>query len=356
MKIKNKMILGSSLLAALPVILASVVLDIIAVETSSEALETQVSNQLIALRESKKTQIEDYFKTIYSQLLNMAGAPAVQYGMREFPPAFRTATLGGDDVDIDIEQLRSELSSYYLNDYANEYKNQNSGRSVDAKALVNGLSDSAVALQHSYIYNNQHPLGSKNNLVNAGTGNRYDALHRNNHPFFNDFISRFGYYDLFLVSPDGYIVYSVYKELDYATNLINGPYADSGIARAYKAAMKADAGKVVIDDFAPYTPSYDGPASFAATPVFEDGERLGVLILQMPINNINAIMTSNEKWTEVGLGESGETYLVGDDKKARSASRFLIEDAEGYKSMMLELGESQELVDTMMAKGTNIGL
>ena len=75
MKIKNKMILGSTLLAALPVIIASIVLDIIAVDTSSEALEGQVRNQLVALRESKKTQVEDYFKTIYSQLLNMAGAP-----------------------------------------------------------------------------------------------------------------------------------------------------------------------------------------------------------------------------------------------------------------------------------------
>ena len=337
MKIKSKMILGSTLLAALPVIIASIVLDVIAVDTSSAALEGQVRNQLVALRESKKTQVEDYFKTIYSQLLNLAGAPAVQYSMREFPPAFRTIAAGSDDIEIDVDKLRGELSSYYTNDFANEYKNQNSGNSVDAKALLAGLSDNAVALQHTYITANKHPLGSKNNLVSAQSGNRYDALHKNNHPFFNDFISRFGYYDLFLVSPDGYIVYSVYKELDYATNLKSGPYADSGIARAFNKAMSAATGEVVVDDFAPYRPSYDGPASFAATPVFEGDERLGVLFLQMPIASINAIMTSNEQWKEVGLGDSGETYLVGDDKKARSISRFLVEDPNGYKTMMEEL-------------------
>ena len=38
---------------------------------------------------------------------------------------------------------------------------------------------------------------------------------------------------------------------------------------------------------------------------------MGVLLFQMPIDKINAVMTSNSDWKNVGLGDSGETYLVG---------------------------------------------
>jgi len=40
----------------------------------------------------------------------------------------------------------------------------------------------------------------------------------------------YGYYDLFLINPDGYCFYPVAKESDYQTNLINGQYADTGLA------------------------------------------------------------------------------------------------------------------------------
>jgi methyl-accepting chemotaxis protein len=41
-----------------------------------------------------------------------------------------------------------------------------------------------------------------------------------------NYLEKFGYYDIFLVDPEtGDIVYSVFKELDYSTSLIDGPYA-----------------------------------------------------------------------------------------------------------------------------------
>jgi len=353
MKIRNKMVLGSTLLAVLPVVIASAVMNIIAVDTSSEALKQQVKNQLVSIRDTKKVQIEDYFNTIREQLLNMATAPAVRSSLKELPDAFSDFA---SQHSAEVGQMRHELSAYYNGAFSDEYRRQNSGARIDASKMLSGVSDEGVVLQHTYILSNTNPLGSKNKLVSAESGSRYDQLHRGQHPFFNDFISRFGYYDLFLVDTRGTVVYTVYKELDFATNLLHGPYADSGIARAFSSANQAEAGNVVIDDFAPYRPSYDGPASFAATPVFEDGKRLGVLILQMPIDTINRIMTSNQKWKDVGLGNSGETYLVGPDMKARSISRFLVENKSGYLDMLRKLGSPKTTIAAIDAKGTNIGL
>jgi methyl-accepting chemotaxis protein len=354
MKIKSKMILGSTLLAAVPVIIASIVLDIIAVDTSSSALEAQVRNQMVALRESKKTQIEDYFKNIYGQLTNLATLPSIKHNVRAFSDEYNTVEAGLDRTNV--EKMRVELDDYYRNQFGAEYSRQNSGRTIDTAALIARLTPAAVYFQYHWIKENPNPLGSKNAQLTNNSGSPYDTIHKQNHPYYNDFITRFGYYDMFIVNIHGDVVYSVYKELDFGTNLKNGVWSDSGLARAFNKGMQTADGSVAVDDFAPYTPSYDGPAAFAASPIFENGERLGVLILQMPIASINAIMTSNEKWKEVGLGESGETYLVGPNKRARSISRFLAEDKSGYLKMMRDLGVSSDLLATIGAKNTNIGL
>jgi methyl-accepting chemotaxis protein len=67
-------------------------------------------------------------------------------------------------------------------------------------------------------------------------------------------------------------------------------------------------------------------------------------------------MTSHEKWREVGLGESGETYLVGSDHKARSISRFLVEDPSGYQQTLIQQGTDTALAKEITTKGSNIGL
>jgi methyl-accepting chemotaxis protein len=86
------------------------------------------------------------------------------------------------------------------------------------------------------------------------------------------------------------------------------------------------------------------------------GEKLGVLIFQMPINKINNLMTHEQQWKKVGLGESGETYLVADDLLLRSQSRFLIEDKKNYIQALIKGGVDQDLVKNIAARDSAIGL
>lgn len=124
----------------------------------------------------------------------------------------------------------------------------------------------------------------------------------------------YGYYDLFLVTMDGEIVYTVAKEADFATNLLNGPYSNQNIATAFKAGRSA----LAIADFMHYAPSNGDPASFIATPVLNAIHKpVGVIILQVPLDKIDEIMQEKS-----GMGETGESYLVGNDYLMRSDSRF----------------------------------
>lgn len=170
-------------------------------------------------------------------------------------------------------------------------------------------------LQDLYIHNNEYPLGQKHKLDAADDDTIYSEIHALYHPWFRSVLEERGYYDIFLFDTEGNLVYTVFKELDFATNMEIGPWRDTDLANAFRAAR--DDGHAFFD-FRPYAPSNDTPASFIATPIRdEDGEFLGVLAFQMPVDRINAILQE-----AAGLGETGETFLVGSDSTLRSDSRF----------------------------------
>ena len=353
MKVKNKLILVCSAMAIVPLIIATAISIFVSTDMASGALEASASRQLTSVSANKRAQIESYFNTIRGQVLSLSSSTMIVDAMQEFKASFGTAGEGQN-----IVKMRNELSQYYTEQFAAEYGRQNNGSSINALQLLEQLDDSSVALQYLYIQSNQNAMGSKHQLDKAEDGSNYSEQHNQYHPPIRKFLDLFGYYDIFLVdSENGDIVYSVYKELDYTTSLLNGPYANSGIGEAFRAVYKnSNSDAVMMTDFSSYTPSYEAPAAFIASPIIVDGENIGVLIFQMPIDRINDVMTSQQNWQKIGLGESGETYLVGEDLTLRSQSRFLIEDKPAYLKALKRNGVSQSVLDKIDSKNTSITL
>ena len=179
--------------------------------------------------------------------------------------------------------------------------------------------DRTKVLQDAYIDDNPNPLGQKHLFNAADGGTSYDSSHAQYHPIFRTHLEAHGYYDLFLFNDKGDLIYSVFKETDFATNFARGkgPWADTDLGNAFRAGISLNKREVAFFDFRPYGPSADAPASFMSTPVFEGEKRIGVMVFQMPVHLINEIMQSNK-----GLGESGETILLGADHLMRSDSKY----------------------------------
>jgi len=131
--------------------------------------------------------------------------------------------------------------------------------------------------------------------------------------FYAKYTALYGYYDLFLINPDGYCFYSVAKESDYKSNLLTGKYKDSGLGKLTAKVLESKS--FGFADFEPYAPSNNEPAAFIAQPVVSSGKTDIVVALQLSLESINSIMQSRE-----GMGRTGETYLVGQDKLMRSDS------------------------------------
>jgi methyl-accepting chemotaxis protein len=350
--IKARLISLSIFLTVITALIISVSVSRSAILDSTVALEESAKNRLIAIRNSTSGQIESYFKTISDQIITYSDDIMIIDAMNGFIPAFNELVSQDSDLSAD------HLNDYYVGQFNANFKGLNDGGTANPEILLSNISNAASIMQTTYIANNPSQLGEKDRLVSANTGTKYDNLHEKYHPTINHFQKQFGFYDIFLVDAvSGHIVYSVFKELDFATSLKTGPYANSGIALAFKQALTAtNPDQTFLTDFSPYLPSYNAPASFMSSPIYDDGRMIGVLIFQMPIDRINAIMTHARQWQENGLGNSGETYIVGDDFNMRSDGRFLIEDKAAYLELMTDIGLSKKLLGQLDSKETSIGL
>ena len=127
------------------------------------------------------------------------------------------------------------------------------------------------------------------------------------------FISEYGYYDLLLIEPGGKIIYSFKREKDLGQNVITGPLKESTLGEIFSEGMK----ETVIKDFQPYSPSGNTHISFILTPYYKNGssgtglsgqpeQPLAVLALKIDNETLNTIVQRRE-----GMGETGETYLIG---------------------------------------------
>ncbi|MBD5772477.1 methyl-accepting chemotaxis protein [Marinomonas colpomeniae] len=289
----------------------------IALYSSSSSMTSMAYNQLSSLRETKKDVVEEYLHGLEDVISLVAGSPEIKRDLIDFDNAYQNL-LTKDFVKLpDINTVRSDLLRFYKNEFEPALvENSNGLKTPSMASLIDPLTDTAAILQYAYISNNSNEVGSKGKLLDSKSGFEYDAVHKKAHVYLTELQEKFEFYDVFLVNQEGDMVYSVFKELDFATSLADGPYRDSGLGEAYRRGIKPEKGAKVFIDFSLYVPSYNAPAGFIASPIIDDdGTHLGVIIAQFPIQKLNELMAKRQ-----GLGETGETYLVGKDKLMRSDS------------------------------------
>ena len=225
------------------------------------ALHEEAKDKLNLSRVAKATEIRDFFAAIDENLLLTASNPTTVGALTDLKDAWS-----------DIEENPMQV------------------------------------LQQSYIDENPFPVGEKQKLNAAEDESYYSSVHAVFHAWFRSLQETRGLSDVFLFDLEGNLIYSVFKERDFATNFNTGQWKDSRLGKTYRAAATArNQASVFFEDFAPYGPSGGAPASFIARSVYDaDGEKIGVLGYQMPINSLNNTMSER-----TGLGETGESYLVG---------------------------------------------
>ncbi len=327
---------------------SSVVVGLIGYVNGRESLQDAAFNSLIEVRDSRAREITSLYASIENNLLLNARGASVQSAVEAFARGF--AELEDSELTADEQ---AALEDYFATTFAPSLGAVN-GETVDPSTFV--PTDPAQSyLQLHYTV----PFSSFEDAVeldDAGDGSAWSAAHAEFHDYFRRMTQLFAYEDVLLLDARGNVVYTAFKGVDLGSNLDSGPLQRTNLAGAYTAAMTGNvADTVVLTDFAPYPPSLGTPAAWAVTPVAVDGSIVGALAIEMPIDRINYVMTGGGDWEGSGLGDTGETYIVGaEDGLMRSVSRDLVENPEQYEKQAVANGTPPNVAAEAVAQGSTL--
>ncbi|TAJ40280.1 MAG: HAMP domain-containing protein [Reyranella sp.] len=313
--------------------IAVLVTGILGYVRARDALEQAIYNQLTAAREIKARQVETYFRTIHAELRLLATSKMVIEAAREFRAAF-----GELDREPLSDEMRGKVSEWYGEHFVPEISRVLGMAPVLADYLPVG--SGASYLQYHYIVANPHTEARRRLVDDPGDGSRYSRLHAIYHPLMRAAAATVGFDDFMIADPkSGRVIYTVDKEVDFATSTHVGPYRKTSMAAAVaRCSAIADRSAVCLEDFALYAPAGGEPTAFMAAPVVDEGVVVGVLIAQLSDNEIDKVVTGDRRWRHEGFGATGEAYLVGPDHLLRSGPRAFYENRESYFADLKAIG------------------
>lgn len=239
----------------------------------------------------------------------------------------------GLSADIDRSDLEARLQRQVL--LPSKTSRLANFQDIDAATLL-PQSKQGLALQQLYIANANRPSSELISWPGPGVS-AYDKYYRNIHESLELMLHAGGFYDIFLVSKEGDIVFSLAKEFDLGTNLLDGPYADSGLGQVVQSlrvstptrvddtmTLRQREDLVVISEVAPYLPSGGAPSLFTGSPIYLNGTLQGYLCTQVNFSAFLSRLNNNRDWESIGLGKSGDLLLINSQSIRISESRRLL--------------------------------
>jgi methyl-accepting chemotaxis protein len=354
MNIRQKMLIGAGLLTLIPVLITSALVWQGASTLADSALDDRTRNQLVSIREIKREQVTNEIDSRVRSLQALASQRSTIDAMRNFKTAFATAAK---ETGQNQDAASAAIAKYAQEQFGAEYAKRNASVAPDLSKFISALDTNGAALQADFIVRNPNPLGQKERMLRPENNSAYAQAHAQFHLGLERAQKLDEFYDIFLIDTEtDTIVYTVFKELDFATSLTKGIAAGTKLAEAYgkvKQAPNRDA--TFLSDFAPYLPSYDDTAAFATAPIFDGDRQIGVIAMQYPIDKITEVMSAGKAWERIGLGKTGDTFLVGPDKLMRTNARYVVENKTAFADL---LGSklSANARSTLLKKETSIGL
>lgn len=277
---------------------------------AQKRLKERSFEHLVSVREVKRKEIEWYFDKLKEETYFFAQSKLMVEAMKEFKIAFNSMHRA------DLPQhYQTQLQAYYHNSFKDIPRLGTAAFSIDSLAPIDAR---GIYLQNQFL------VGTKA----AKVTNAYSDVHDRYHQAISAFINTYDLYDLFLIDDDsGYVIYSVVKEPEFATSLLHGPYQNTNLGKLFRTTRNIGLKtQTQIVDFERYLPSRLAPASFISAPIFDKDKKIGTLVLQVPLKKLEEITTGRKAWESEGMGKTGETYLIGPDRKLRTDSRFIIEN------------------------------
>jgi len=317
---------------------------------SSAALRRARLDGFRSLRESFSEVISRFFADHRRGIATQAESQTFRYAASELSAGYQELIDDLEDAGLPVDDalitsLREQLQSAYQKYFASMSALD---ISKGALAQITDLSREGVIVQYVCILNNPakfavgdanespretnraESLGSK--IRNAFSKTTYARAVERYQPSIEAVVGRNRYNDLLFIDNRGDVVYSFGKSWDLGTNVLSGWLANTSLKKVFVGAWYGPSGSgnsrepdhVMVTDMEDYPAKNNRPVMFLGCAISDRlGEQQGVLVHEIDSNQLTSIITFDEHWTQVGLGKSGEAYIVGPDRRLRTESRFL---------------------------------
>ena len=287
-----------------------------------------VESQLTAVRDTRVQALEIGAERLQSRVSTLALNPSVTEALTELSSEF-----GALSEDITSDQV-DDLTTIYDTEALPPFVA--AGVNTDAAELV-PATPAGRYLQRHYISENPNGPDERDQLDDAGDGSGYSEAHATHHPTLRALMTNAGMADLLLVGVEtGDVVYSTKKRIDLGTNTLAGPYADSGLGEVVEKLATVAVGDSVLSDTFFYIPTSGEPVFFLASAVRSGSNVVGAVVTEVPVSALTGVMTAQQDWRRLGLGDTGESYIVGADRTLRTDTRAWLQDPDDYLSRHLK--------------------
>jgi class 3 adenylate cyclase len=313
------------------------------------ALQERLLRQFASMQATKSLATERYFTQLQKQVQTLSDDLMLMEATDAFGRAYRQLTA--KKVTTGYQQ---DLERYYAHIYVPSLR-ANGSQAGDPQSYI-PTSPAAQYLQYFYVIRNPYPAAKRFMLADAGDGSDYSKVHKHYHRILTEYVEKFGFGDMMLVDGDtGDVIYTVKKQVDLASNIYSGPFHQTNLARAARESHKSAVSNYVkLEDFEHYLPAEGAPQAFIASPIIYQARHVGELVFALQVDAIDRIMTDDRHWREAGLGETGQSYLVGSHYLMRSNDRFLLENPTRYFAMLRAQKVPEEKVETIQRLNTSI--
>lgn len=304
-------------------------------------------SRLSAMRSTQAFAVKQYLEELSDHVMTLSEARMTIEASKRFSDAYKKLPA------INAKQ-RAEMEFYYQKEFLPRLKKIGGIEKTPEELLPRRAAESY--LKYHYVAASHAVRLDVTALEDAKDGSDWSGVHLDFHKRFLRLAKLLGYQDLMLVDvATGDVVYSAFKQDDLGSNLLAGPYANTPAATVFREVRKSkDPFFITFSDFARYEPDYGKPTMFVGTTVFEGDKFIGALLVQISNERIDALMTDHRNWKAVGMGKTGETYLVGEDGTFRSSPRFFLESPRKYLEAARRQGLPPATLEAIQKTGTPV--
>lgn len=357
MSIQRKLlvvILGLSLMAA---IAASIMISSTSIRAGQQLLSEQANLRLQLVSDTQTQRLEDYLSSLQQQVAGYAANTQGRRAIAAFASAYRGYQL---NVVVrnrpDVTAETAELSAFINAGFTARLQEVAPDLSFDADAYLAEIDRPRLVLHYYYLIESGGAWDARAEIADAGDQSRYSITHREFHEEVRGFADFYGLADAYFLSVNGDIVYSVNKQIDFGINVEHPVLAGTGMATAFQqAVVGTPTSAPVFVDFGAYLPSLGEQSAFLAMPMFEAGTDtlLGVFVARIQAQQIEATLSNFGDRESLGLGATGDTYLLNADRTLLSSKR---EFDNSPDDALVQLGVSADRQQLVNARDSLSGL